>query len=603
MLKVHAFFVQIFILALSCFAAENLLLQKGKSDLILQNLDYRDYGDSLSNSGRGWYRTQGLRLKETGNKSVSVWASLTHLRVDISAFSEKGIQKIDSSKVPCDTVFGISKPLTEDALAALNETFANARNSKHKVIVRVSYDVDGLGRQDPPQEIILQHVVQLAKIYAENSDVIHFVELGMYGSWGEQHTSNNGSNAQIAQALQVMLENTPAEIKVGVRRPDIVAYWLGVQSEIQDALGKVEKIGYENFDVESEIFKSAVKAKGDTVFRVGMYNDGYLGNSSDLGTVSMGNPKLTREMMVRWLEQFSQNTPYGGEMVANFNGENPMNTARYLSYEGFRTHTNYLNWEWHYETIQNMKDSIIGPELGSGFHAPDSEYVGKSGYRYVEDHLGYRFVLRESKLLDTVDASGLFEAELKIQNVGFGNLTEALSATLVFVEDAKGADTCPTINFIELQNLDFQNIRSRKIEIIGADTVLAFDGVNDVKIKAKIFENSKNDFGQTSNFAKGYHVFLKVGDIEFANKNTRNDGTPIGYCSEETNGLYLGYTYVDSFKEPQTFFVRSLKNQKNQNQIFIERVENKILIRMPRKSHGTLPQEGAAYRMNGKKML
>lgn len=302
--------------AAKCAAVSSAFAEN--SALALQDLKYSDSRKSLNNPGRGWYRTQGLRLKESDNKAVGISQPLTHLRVDISAFSEKGLQSIDSSKTPRDTIYGVSKPLTDDALAALNSTFANAREKGNKVIVRTSYDIDGRGKQDPPQKIILGHIKQLAEVYGKNSDVITYVELGMYGSWGEQHTSNNGSNAEIAEALQTMIVNTPSSIKVGVRRPDIVAYWLGVQSETRDDAGNITKVGYENFDINSDVFKAAVKAKGDTIYRVGMYNDGYLGSTTDLGTVAMGNPKLTREMMVSWLEQYSLNTPYGGEMVANY---------------------------------------------------------------------------------------------------------------------------------------------------------------------------------------------------------------------------------------------------------------------------------------------
>lgn len=518
-------------------------------------------GEALNNPDRGWYRTQGLRLKESGNAAASITQPLTHLRVDISAFSEKGVQSIDSSVTPRDTTFGKSIPLTDDALAALSATFENARQSGNHVVVRTSYDVDGRGKQDPPQEIILQHVKQLADIYGKNADVITYVELGMYGSWGEQHTSNNGSNAQIAEALQTMVANTPATIKVGVRRPDIVAYWLGVQSETKDGSGTVTNVGYENFDVNSSVFKAAAVAKGDTIYRVGMYNDGYLGSSSDLGTVGMGNPALTRDMMVRWLERYSMNTPYGGEMVANYNGDNPMNTARYLSYEGFRTHTSYLNWEWHYETIQDMKDSILGPEFGTGFRAPDSEYVGKTAYEYVEDHLGYRFVLHDANLPDTLYVNDPLKCRLKIQNLGFGNLTRTHDAKLIFTKQ----DTRDTVL---LTDVDFRNVHSRTIAVDGADTTLAFDGVNEMEFEADA------PSGEGS-----YDVSLMVDGIVFVN--------------EDRSELPLGSFYRSTEMDPDGIVVRPAGNLEK-GQVHVERADQKIQVR-----DGT---NDKLYRVNGMKI-
>lgn len=564
--------------AAECAAVSSAFAEN--SALALQDLKYSDSRKSLNNPGRGWYRTQGLRLKESDNKAVGISQPLTHLRVDISAFSEKGLQSIDSSKTPRDTIYGVSKPLTDDALAALNSTFANAREKGNKVIVRTSYDIDGRGKQDPPQKIILGHIKQLAEVYGKNSDVITYVELGMYGSWGEQHTSNNGSNAEIAEALQTMIVNTPSSIKVGVRRPDIVAYWLGVQSETRDDAGNITKVGYENFDINSDVFKAAVKAKGDTIYRVGMYNDGYLGSTTDLGTVTMGNPKLTREMMVSWLEQYSLNTPYGGEMVANYNGDHPMNTARYLSYEGFRTHTSYLNWEWHYETIQNMKDSILGPEFGKGFRAPDSEYVGATAYKYVEDHLGYRFVLRESWLPDSLYDDTLFRAKFKIQNVGFGNLTKSASAKLVFIEDVDPCDVCPAAYEMDISDVfDLRKVYGRSIVVDGSDTTLTFDGMNEFTIEGKSSRGK-------------YDVVLQVEGISFANVNES-----IFMCEKSVDGLYLGKTYVrpKDIQGPTSLGIKNLhqSNTRN-NQPMVFRNGYQIKVRGG-ELHG-----GKTFQVNGK---
>lgn len=42
---------------------------------------------------------------------------------------------------------------------------------------------------EPGQKWILRHIRQLAKVYDEYDDVITAVELGMYGPYGENHTS------------------------------------------------------------------------------------------------------------------------------------------------------------------------------------------------------------------------------------------------------------------------------------------------------------------------------------------------------------------------------------------------------------------------------
>lgn len=394
-----------------------------------QDLDYSDGLEPVENPGIGFYRPVGIHLYTEGNQPKGTWGNITHLRMDISEFSDNAPIAIDKERN--DTIFGASQPLTQDALEAFESTLDNVRQRGKSAIVRFAYDKNfsGYTQCDPDQSVILGHLKQLGEIYSRNTDVIQFVELGMYGSWGEMHSSHTGTNEHIAEALQTLLECTPPEIKIGVRRPDIVATWLGVN------VGN----NYSGFDIDSEAFLQAAQAKGDTIYRVGMYNDGYLGSSSDLGTVGMGSSghQMTREMMVKWLEQYSSHTPYGGELVANYNGDHPINTPAYLSEEGFRTHTSYLNYEWHQPTILGWKEMVYDGE--------DAEYNGKDGYTYVENHLGYRFVLRES----TVECDGnSVKGTLKIENVGFGNLTKPSTVTFVLSNEDTVLELIPsqTIN-------------------------------------------------------------------------------------------------------------------------------------------------------------
>lgn len=459
--------------------------------LVQQNLCYADSLESVSNPGCGFYRTQGCHFTTSGNKAVNSWGNIAHLRMDISEFSDKAMLRIEEGTN--DTVWGVSQPLTQDALDAFAMTLENVRTRGAMAVVRFSYDpwFAGKAKSDPEQEVILGHLKQIAEVYAQYTDVILFVELGMYGSWGEMHSSNVGSNKNIAEALQTLLVATPPEIKIGVRRPDIIAWWLGVNDESN----------YSGFDIHSDLFQQKALAKGDTMYRVGMYNDGYLGSNSDLGTIGMGSSghQLTREMMVSWLEKYSINTPYGGELVANYNGDHPINTPTYLSQEGFRTHTSYLNYEWHQPTILSWKDSI--------FHGEDGEYYGKSGYTYVENHLGYRYILRDAYVQDTV-FNNVLNLRLKVQNVGFGNLTSEKKLTFVLKSEGQ---------VFELPSEDPISAMkwfSKDTNIVETNLVLPSDLMDDeyeVYLRLSEYGNMDSD--------KNYHC------IQFGNPSSQYDKT------------------------------------------------------------------------------
>lgn len=483
------------------------------AEMKVQTLDYSDALESLENPCIGFYRTQVYHFKSEGNKAASTWGNLSHLRMDISEFSDKAVISID--KTSGDTTFGASRPLTQDALDAFEATLDNIRQRGKSAIVRFSYDsyFEGYKNCDPEQSVILGHLRQLGEVYARNTDVISFVELGMYGSWGEMHSSNFGTNENIAEALQTLLECTPPAIKIGVRRPDIIATWLGVN----------EGNNYDGFGIETEKFLKAAEKKGDTIFRVGMYNDGYLGSDSDLGTIGMGasGHNMTREMMVQWLEAYSRHTPYGGELVANQNGDHPINTPSYLSQEGFRTHTSYLNYEWHQPTILSWKDSI--------FNGGDPEYDGKDGFTYVENHLGYRFILRESAIEDSVTSGDKLNIKLLIENVGFGNLTKNSEVTFILKDEE---------NIFELRPdkpIDPMEWLSEEKNEVNATLTLPQTNANAYDLYVRLSEYGKfpsdNNYHciQFGNAPKQFDSSIganKIGNINIlASQNTSNQET------------------------------------------------------------------------------
>lgn len=453
----------------------------------IQPLVYTDALDALENPGIGFYRPVGIHLYTGGNQPKGTWGNITHLRMDISEFSDKAPIAIDKERN--DTTYGKSQPITQDALEAFEATLDNVRQRGKSAIVRFAYDKNfsGYTKCDPDQSTILSHLRQLGEIYSRNTDVIQFVELGMYGSWGEMHSSHTGTNEHIAEALQTLLECTPPEIKIGVRRPDIVATWLGVN------VGN----NYSGFDIDSETFHQAAQTKGDTLFRVGMYNDGYLGSSSDLGTIGMGasGHQMTREMMVKWLEQYSSHTPYGGELVANYNGDHPINTPDYLSQEGFRTHTSYLNYEWHQPTILGWKEMT--------YEGDEAEYNGKDGFTYVENHLGYRFILRESSI-ETV--GNKIAGRLQIENVGFGNLTKKAIVSFVICRKGKVEEIFPD------ETIDPQTWLSRETSTINYHLSLP-DDCTEGEYKLFIRLSEMGDLAHDNN----YHC------IQFGNPSEQYD--------------------------------------------------------------------------------
>jgi len=475
--------------------------------LTLQKIDTADALKTLDNYDRGFYTPQVLHLKPSGNSPITKPSGkFLHLRAEISEFS--------SNAPISETTYGVSQDLTEDALNALQTTLDNIRANGGYTIVRICYDpwYNGKSNVTPDHKWVLRHVEQLAPVLSKNTDVILALEMGMHGAYGEMHSDTSITYERVSEAVNLMLKLTPPELKILTRTANYSAAVLGFENWGVD------------FHIDSEKFKQIASAKADTLYRVGMFNDGYLGTEYDYGTWGEDcASSICREEGVAWLEKYSIHTPYGGEALATANGFKTINTPEYLSYEGFRTHTSYLNSQWNYDLVTSWKNVK--------FHGKDFEYDSTvTGFKYIEDHLGYRFVLRESSVLDTIGDDGVFLAKVRIQNVGFGNLTHSASAKLIFVEnlDDSMVESCPNTFYVDLPDVDFQNLLSRKLSIENGDTSMIFDGNNEMEFVVKTQLQNGN-----------YHVFLNAGNISFANDKSKR------YHCETEPLLYIGDVVVD----------------------------------------------------------
>lgn len=66
-----------------------------------------------------------------------------------------------------------------------------------------------------------------------------------------------------------------------------------------------------------------------------------------------------------------------------------------------------------------------------------SAFYNYSVWTFIRAHMGYRFVIRDSKLSESVDNGGVLRANLSVENTGFGNCVQDKVAQLVIVKDGE----------------------------------------------------------------------------------------------------------------------------------------------------------------------
>ena len=573
--------------ALATFAVAFLPSSLFAAGFVKQNIDTTDAMQTLSNYDRGFYTPQVLHIKPSGSKPIETpYSKLLHLRAEISEFSSRAWLGIDTTGGKKDTTWDKSQDLTEDALNVLQTTFDNIRKNGGHVIVRICYDpwYNGRSNVTPEHKWVLKHVEQLAPVLSKNTDVIVALEMGMHGAYGEMHSDTSITYDRVAEATNLMLRSTPPELKILTRTGNYSAKVLGF-----DSWGV-------NFHIDGEKFAEIAKAKGDTMYRVGMFNDGYLGTQYDYGTWGADcKTSICREEGVAWLEKYGINTPYGGEALTTPNGYEVINTPEFLAYEGFRTHTSYLNIQWNNNLINSWKKTLFKQK---DFDYDPAKIDSLTGFKYINDHLGYRFVLRESWMSDSVHGEGVLRSRIRIQNVGFGNLTRKMKASL-HISGMGNFGMLDTVGILSYDvplsdSIDFMKVHSRKIEIKGGDTVTTFDGNNEISVEGKV--------GCLSDWSGSrIEVELKVCSesnpkdcIRFANKNCLDDSGVIVVDGEfclDKDRLHIGSFVMGDCERASIRHARLSGGRVSpkRDEPFVQRRRNDVVVH----------DGGRAYKLNG----
>ena len=360
----------------------------------VQDLNYEESIEEISNPDQGFYRPVYVKINETGamyNKDViNSQTQLYHLRCDISAFSEAVNKAAD-------------KPVTDEALKGLDALLFCLKENDKNAIVRFAYDpgYSGSADKEPALDVMLGHVESVCSVLNRYVNTVTAIETGLIGPWGEMHTSAAANPAHITPIINAFL-TAASEIPVLVRTPEMIYNYINVSED------KVEEISI---------------SPDEKAYRLGLYNDGYLGSESDLGTYS------NRERDINFLSVQNAHLPFGGEVTVP---DSPLHNIEACLPEMNKIHLSYLNTEWDNRVIEKWKKTFYTEACGL-----EKQYYNKTAFTYIQNRLGYRFVLKNSVFTYSATSEKL-NVRLKLQNLGFGNLNRNKRAKLIFT-DSTGA--------------------------------------------------------------------------------------------------------------------------------------------------------------------
>ena len=291
-----------------------------------------------------------------------------------------------------------SSPISNAWLNSHSQVFQAARNAGIKLNMRYVYSYNPpTTPSDAPSSRIIQHIGQLAPIWAANYDVISSLQAGFVGRWGEWNGSSNGivtgrNPTERNSIIQAILDALPADRMINVRYPEIGVEYLG---------GTVAPVNIPTTTPEGERFTGTARS------RLGILNDSFLANPTDGGTY----------VIDRWAANWGS-----GRYAPSYNffiGQAKYSVADGETVDG-------ASWGWNYES---GSDAIAEMERLS-FDVLNRTYstrvingwISSGHYAEISRRLGYRLVLTEATLPTEIVSNEQFTVKLNMRNDGFGKV-------------------------------------------------------------------------------------------------------------------------------------------------------------------------------------
>ena len=239
--------------------------------------------------------------------------------------------------------------------------------------------------------------------------------------------------------------------------------------------------------------------------RLGLFNDGMLGSVYDLGTYddtplqsdSAIDEQGTRSEELIFQEKLCQYVPNGGEVTV----DNEYNDLDNAITDLFQMHVSYLNSEHDADVLDKWKSSVY---TGNTADASDV-FSGCTGYDYINSHLGYRYVMKQSSIDFHPVFSDTATLYITVSNVGFSSAYIKFDTSLILTDQDTG--------------------KSQKIETSIDNRSIAGNDSSEFKINLDVRSLKKGT----------YTVSLRMKDsrtktyIHFANKDYEDSKTvPVG---------------------------------------------------------------------------
>lgn len=358
----------------------------------------------LDNPYCGFYHLYGYLLSDKGRKPAKQWCenmlandsqSILLLQINLKNYS--------------------SSPISSSALDQLDTILSTFSSADRQIIIRFLYDWDGSALQTEPasQDRILSHMKQVAPVVNRFSSHVFLLQGIFTGNCGEMNQTHYGDREHLTLFMETLASLTSPEIFLSVRTPQHLRTITGTRTPLDS----------------DQAYNGTLPA------RLGLYNDGMLGDAYDCGTyddtsfagASDAAEKGTRSEEIRFQNQLCLYVPNGGEAVL----DNPYNDLERAVQDLRQMHVSYLSTDHDSSVLDKWRASQYQGNPGDPFD-------GASGYDYIAAHLGYRYVLRDSWMTGTEGFHSQPALHITLENTGFSPAYRSFNTEILLQNSSSG---------------------------------------------------------------------------------------------------------------------------------------------------------------------
>lgn len=346
------------------------------------------------------------------------------------------------------TAYKNKTEIDEYGMERMQQVFDCAEELGIKLVVRFTYQYGMAGHGEAEDDIMLAHMKQLRPLLEKNIDLIHVVEAGFLGSWGEWHSYKNFHNQ--TALLRGILEMVPEPLFVQVR---------------------------------NEQYKNLILPTEPEYARLGFHDDSFFGYrycaNADMNPGSDGWNQIVKE---------SPYVPVGGETFWGYESNEEVNGFDAVrQFSAFRQNSfsifhmfiedgagkGYEIEKW--TTMPITKDWLDsnGLQYSPNWFGEDGQKE-RTVFEYVSDYMGYRIEGQSADVAGDLKTGGVLSVDFSLINYGFSAAFNMYSGFAILDQDGNEVAAFPAGDPATWNSRDPENYAdpSRIVYTISADIAL-----------------------------------------------------------------------------------------------------------------------------------